>query len=246
MLTRLKVFAVPAFVILAVAGVSAQQIQVNKDNRTIAVSTTDTATAEADTATVHIGFQSYAADQQTAYANGSKTSSAIAKALETAGVKKDAIQSDSQSINRVQPFELQNLPPDQKAQRQFVVQQSWSVKTSAAAAAGVLDAAVKAGANQSGQIEWSVADADALESQAAGKALKRAQEIASRMAQGLGAKLGPLVYASNQNPEAPGPRPIMAMAAPMKMSKTETVEPLAINAQKVTSSATVYAVFAIE
>ena len=246
MLTRLKVFAVPAFAILAVAGVSAQQIQVNKDNRTIAVSTTDTATAEADTATVHIGFQSYAADQQTAYANGSKTSNAIAKALETAGVKKDAIQSDSQSINRVQPFELQNLPPDQKVQRQFVVQQSWSVKTSAAAAAGVLDAAVKAGANQSGQIEWSVADADALESQAAGKALKRAQEIASRMAQGLGAKLGPLVYASNQNPEAPGPRPMMAMAAPQDMAKADAVEPLAINAQKVTSSATVYAVFAIE
>lgn len=247
MLTRLKVFAVSAFVVLAAAGVSAQQIQVNKDNRTIAVSTTDTATMDADTATVHIGFQNYAADQQTAYANASKTSNAIAKALESAGVKKDAIQSDSQSINRVQPFEIQNLPADQKAQRQFVVQQSWSVKTSAAAAAGVLDAAVKAGANQSGQIEWSVADADALESQAAGKALKRAQEIASRMAQGLGAKLGPLVYASNQNPEIPRPMPLMrAMAAAPMAAKADAVEPLAINAQKVTSSATVYAVFAIE
>jgi uncharacterized protein len=245
MLTRLKVLAVSAFVVLAAAGAAAQQIQVNKDNRTIAVSTTDTATADADTATVHIGFQIYAADQQAAYANGSKVSNAIAKALETAGVKKDAIQSDSQSINRVQPFELQNLPPDQKTQRQFVVQQSWSVKTSAASAASVLDAAVKAGANQSGQIEWSIADADALESQAAGKALKRAQEIANRMAQGLGAKLGPLVYASNQNPEIPRPMPLVRAAAPMAM-KADTVEPLAINAQKVTSSATVYAVFAIE
>ena len=66
------------------------------------------------------------------------------------------------------------------------------------------------------------------------------------MAQGLGAKLGPLVYASNQNPEAPGPRPMMAMAAPSRMAKADAIEPLAINAQKVTSSATVYAVFAIE
>src|SRR5664279_2967689 len=233
MLTRLKVFAVSAFVLLAAASVAAQQIQVNKDNRTITVSTTDTATADADTATVHIGFQSYATDQQAAYSNGSTISNAIAKALENAGVKKDAIQSDSQSINRVQPFEIQNLPADQKTQRQFVVQQSWSVKTSAAAAAGVLDAAVKAGANQSGQIEWSVADQDALESQAAGKALKRAQEIASRMAQGLGAKLGPLVYASNQNPEIPRPMPmgVVRAAVPMAM-KADTVEPLAINAQK--------------
>lgn len=241
-------YAIAMFIVsaLAVSAASAQQIIVNKDNRTIAVTTTDTATAEADTATVHIGFQIYAADQQAAYASGSKTSNAIAKALEAAGVKKDAIQSDSQNINRVQPFELQNLPPDQKTQRQFTVQQSWSVKTTAPSAAAVLDAAVKAGANQSGQIEWSVADADALEAQAAGKALKRAQEIATRMAQGLGAKLGPLVYASNQSPEAPHPMPLQrGMASPM-MAKAEAVEPLALNAQKVTSSATVYAVFSIE
>jgi uncharacterized protein len=245
---QIRDHAIAMFVVsvLAASTANAQQIVVNKDNRTIAVSTTDTATADADTATVHIGFQIYAADQQAAYASGSKTSNAIAKALEAAGVKKDAIQSDSQNINRVQPFELQNLPPDQKTQRQFTVQQSWSVKTSAQSAAAVLDAAVKAGANQSGQIEWSVADADALEAQAASKALKRAQEIATRMAQGLGAKLGPLVYASNQNPETPHPLPLQrSMASPMA-TKDNKVEPLALNAQKVTSSATVYAVFSIE
>lgn len=224
----------------------AQQIQVNKENRTIAVSTTDTATADADTATVHIGFQIYAADQQTAYASGSKSSNAIARALEAAGVKKDAIQSESQNISRVQPFEFQNLTPEQKAQRQFTVQQSWSVKTSAQAAAAILDTAVKAGANQSGSIDWSVADADSLESLAAGKALKRAREIADRMAQGLGSKLGTLIYASNQNPEAPRPMPMMRAMASSPMAKADAVEPLAINARKVTSAATVYAVFAIE
>ncbi len=224
---------------------SAQQITVSKENRTIAVTTDDTATADADTAVVHIGFQNYAADEQTAYADASKVSNAIATALANAGVKKDAIESQSQSVARVQPFEWQNLPADQKAQRQFVAEQSWTVKTSAKDAASTLDVAVKAGANNSGEIDWSVANPDALEAQAAGKALKRAREIAERMALGLGAKLGVLVYASNQVQQV---RPLpMAAAAPMSARvMAEKTEPLAVNPRKVTRSATVYAVFSIE
>jgi uncharacterized protein len=234
------------FLFLAAASiVSAQQITISKENRTIAVTTDDTATADADTAVVHIGFQNYATDEQTAYANASKVSNAIVGALANAGVKKDAIESQSQSIARVQSYELQNLPPDQKAQRQFVAQQSWTVKTSAKEAASVLDVAVKAGANNSGEIDWSVADADALQAQAAGKALKRAHEIADRMAQGLGVKLGVLVYASNQAEQVRPVHPMFA-AAPAKAKVQQEVEPLAVNPKKVTQSATVYAVFAIE
>lgn len=229
---------------LSVSVVSAQQITVSKENRTIAITTDDTATADADTAVVHVGFQNYATDEQSAYANASKISNAIAAALANAGVKKDAIESQSQSIARVQPFELQNLPADQKAQRQFVAQQSWTVKTAAKDAASVLDAAVKAGANNSGEIEWSVAEPDALQAQAAGKALKRAREIAERMAQGLGVKLGVLVYASNQAEQVHPIRPLMAAQASSRFA--EKTQPLALNPRKVTQSATVYAVFSIE
>ncbi len=55
----------------AIASVQAQQIDVNKNNRTIAVTATDKATADAEVAIVHIGFQVYAADSQAAYALGS-------------------------------------------------------------------------------------------------------------------------------------------------------------------------------
>ena len=105
--------------------------------------------------------------------------------MKKAGVDDSAIQSEAQSIAPVQQYEIQNLPESQKAQRQFQVTQSWSVKTSAKAAASVLDAAVQAGANQSGQIDWDVADPDALEAQAAESALKRAHAIADQMAKGL-------------------------------------------------------------
>lgn len=231
--------------LLPASYVSAQQIAVNKENRTIAITADDTAIVDADTAVIHVGYQTYAADEKSAYAAASKISNAIAAALASAGVKKDAIESQGESINRVQPFELQNLPPEQKAQRVFVAQQNWTVKTSANNASEILDVAVKAGANNSGNIEWTVADENAVEAQAAGKALKRAHEIAERMAQGLGVKLGVLIYASNQ---ADRVRPVYAMDAPAPMMKAarQEVAPLALNPRKVSRSAQVYAVFTVE
>jgi len=202
--------------------------------------------ADAEVATVHIGFQVYAADSQAAYALGSKTSNAIIDAVKKSGVEASAIQSDAQNVAPVQPYENQNIPEGQRADRQFQVTQSWSVKTSAKNAAAVLDTAVQAGANQSGQIDWDVADSDALEAKAAESALKRAHSIADQMAKGLGATLGPLVYASNQVAERPMPM-AMQIGGPLLMKAAASPPPpLAISSQKVTRSATVYAVFAIE
>jgi len=240
--------AIAAF--LFTSATHAQQIKVDKTNRTIAVSTSDTATAMADTAIVHIGYQLYGPDSQTAYANGSKASNAIAKALADAGVPKDAIQSNSQSIAETQPYEIEKLTPAEQAQRKFRVQQSWTVKTKADDAAKILNEAVNAGANQSGQIDWTLADENALEAQAAGKALVRARGIAEQMAKGLGVKLGDLIYASNQQPThvvagisagvAGGAMGAMAMRA------AAPTPPLSLSPNKVERSATVYAVFTIE
>ncbi len=226
--------------------VYAQQIVVSKENRTIAVTTSAEATADADTVTVQIGFLVYGADQASAYALGSKNSNAIAAALKAAGVPTDAIQSESQGISPVQQYGNNDLTPAEKAARKFQVQQTWSVKTAAANGAKVLDVAVKAGANQSGQMSWSVADQDALQAKAAKLALERARQIAQQMAGGLSATLGPLVYASNEAPQV-RPQPaldrVQIFAGP---PQAKAVEPLSISPQKVTTSATVYAVFSIQ
>lgn len=230
---------------LFAASLSAQQIKISKENRTIAITATDTASAMADTATVHVGFVEYAPDAQSAYAKGSKISNAIIGALMAKGVGKADIQSQSQSVAETQQYELDKLPPAEQAQRRFQVRQSWTVQTNADDAASVLNTAVNAGANSSGQIEWTVADEKALEAKAAANALARARAIASQMAQGLGIQLGELIYASNQAPEAP--RPIMMRSMAMAAPKAEAAAaPLAITAQKVERSATVYAVFAIQ
>jgi uncharacterized protein YggE len=222
----------------------AQTIQVNKENRTIAITATDKVTMMADQATLHIGFIAYGVDSNSAYANGSRISNAIVGALTKAGIPKETIQSENQQVSPVQPYQVEKLTEAQKAQRQFQVTQSWTVKTAANDAAKTLDVAVKAGANQSGQIEWGMKDENAPDAEAAAKALKRARGQAEQMAAGLNTKLGSLLYASNEV-QPSGPRPVMmrAMATPQAMDK---VEPLAINPREIERSATVYAVFAIE
>ena len=239
---RLAPFALCAT--LFAMNATAQTIQINKDNRTIAITATDKVMVLADTATVHIGFIAYGPDSDTAYATGSHVSNAIVKALTTAGVASGVIESENQNVSPVQDYQVDKLTPAEKAQRKFQVTQSWTVRTNADDAAKILDLAVKAGANQSGQIDWSLKDENAAQSEAAAKALQRARTVATDMAKGLSAKLGVLLYASNETQAEP-PRPVMRAMSAAPMAKG-TVEPLAINPRQIEKTATVYAVFAIE
>jgi hypothetical protein len=219
-----------------------QVVQVNRENRTIAVTATDKVRVVADTATVHIGFIVFGPDSDWAYATGSRLSNAIIKALTDAEIPADAIESENQNISPVQDYQIERLPAAEKSQKRFQVTQSWTVRTAASDAAKVLDLAVKAGANQSGQIEWSFKDEHAPEAEAAAKALKSARAQAGQMATSLNAKLGVLLFASNQSQAEPVRLGAM-IAGGVAMDK---VQPLAINPRQIEKSATVYAVFAIE
>lgn len=227
-----------------VAPAFAQTIQVNQNNRTIAVTVTDKTTEMADIATVHIGFEAYAPDSDSAYAAGSKASNAIIDALRQVGVPDKEIESENQNLRQNYQFEP-NESEVQRAKRRYVLTQSWTVHTSASDAKNVLNVAVQAGANNSGQIDWDVKDRAELQARAAAKALQHAQAVADQMAKGLNAHLGPLLYASNQVPETPV-RPMLKAYASLQAPPPPPPLPLAINPQKIEESATVHAVFAVE
>ena len=222
----------------------AQTIQVSKENRTIAITATDHVIVQADVATVHIGFIAYGPDSPSAYATGSRISNAIAAAVAKAGIPADDLESENQSVSPVQDYQVQKLTDAERAQRKFQITQSWTVRTNAKDAAAVLDLAVKAGANQSGQIDWSLRDENAPQAEAAAKALTSARTQAEKMAASLNTHLGPLIYASNEVQAEPI-RPVMA-AMRMKAMDASPPPPLAINPRRVEKTATVYAVFAIE
>lgn len=236
-----------ALVFAAVAApVSAQQLQIGKDNKTIAITTSDEATATADTAVVSVGFRIYGKDQDATYADASRTSNAIMAALTGSGIPKDAIESTQQNLNPIEP----NGDADRTRYAQglrFEFSQGWQVTVPAADASRLLQTAITAGANQSGQIDWQLKDESAIEADAARKALEHGRQIALRMAEGLGVRLGALLYASN---EPPSRGIINGLVAPTRLARASNAKvnlpPIAITPQKITRSATVYAVFAIE
>ena len=228
---------------LTVAGF-AQTIKVDQNNRTIAVTVSDKASKEADIATVHIGFEAYAADPDSAYAAGSQVSNAVVDALHKAGVEDKAVESENQILRQNTQFDDKE-PEADRAKKRFVLTQSWTVKTAAPNAAKVLHVAVEAGANNSGQIDWDLRDRAGLQAQAAAKALQHAQAVADQMAKGLNAHLGTLIYASNQAPPAQYGAGVGYGGGVMGGALMKVI-PLAIRPQNIEENATVYAVFAIQ
>ena len=246
-LTSITSLALPLFLLALPAAptAGAQTVQVSGSNRTVSVTATDHVIVMADVATVHIGFVAYGPDSDSAYANGSRLSNAIVKALTAAGVPTDSIESENQNLTPVQTYNQERLTPAEIASRKFQVSQSWTVRTSAKDSARLLDVAVKAGANQSGQIDWSLSDENAPEAEASAKALQRARTVANGMAQGLNAHLGALLYAANAT-EAQPIRPMLRSMVAAPMAFEAKSQPLAINPRRIEKSATVSAIFAIE
>ena len=237
------VVAFAAAALFASAGF-AQTVQIGSANKSIAITAADEATETADVAAVTIGFEVFAPDSDSAYAQGGQISQAVLDALHKLAVADKNIESTSQGLERFNDFNDKDTPAE-RARKQFVMRQSWTVTVAPAQAAELIRAAVAAGANQSGAIDWQVADRKALQARAAAAALVKAHAIAAQMAEGLHVKLGALLYASNQAPEG---RPVVrAMFATAAKAASPAPPPLlAIRPQTVREQATVYAVFAIE
>lgn len=233
--------ALTALLILP-ASILAQTVQppslvIGKDNRTLSVSATDHAEADPDIADLSIGFVVYGQTLDAAYKSGGDTSNAIMKAMLDAGAAKTDIQSRSQRVSRLSDYEIKQ----QKGMR-FSVTQSWTVSAPPKNAALILDAAVNAGANQSGDINWRMKSSTALDTEAIRKATERARAMAAALAESMGVTLGKPLFATNTT--SPAIRPVAyARAAPMT---AEATQPLAIEAQRVERDATVEIVYAIE
>lgn len=209
------------------------QLTINSSNRTLAVSADASVEVDPDLAILNIGFETQPTDAKSAYAEGARTSNAIIDAIKQAGIPESAIHSETQHLDR-----------DFTKPHKFKLVQQWTVKVPPGRAAEILDIAISAGATSSGNIDWTVKDERALEEQALEQAAQHARDNAAVLARGMGVKLGPLVYASNQITE-PIFRP-RVFTAEMAPNASPVAPALSIEPNKVSRAATVYAVFAIE
>jgi uncharacterized protein YggE len=235
-------FPLVTFGVLCAVAASAQNIQINKDNRTIAITETDQAEGIADVAAITVGFVAYGKDQTQTYADSTKTSNAIMDALHELGIKPEAIESKTQNLSAIDEEDKLRFAQGIR----FTFSQSWQVTVPAGKAADTIHAAVLAGGNQSGSIQWKLKNEEPLEAEAAAKAFAHAKQDAERMAKGLGSKLGSLVYASNQVPQQRFFGGMLNTESAVLSSRHANLKPLAISPEKISRSATVYAVFAIE
>ena len=237
------VLAAGLFLITAIG--LAQDIQVNRQNKTIAVTADESITADAEVAILEIGYHNYAPSQETAFRDNVRAAEKITKAFLDAKIPKGNIETDKLRLGRTETDE--KWTADMKRDRQFHAQQSWHVTVLAAEAQTVVDVSVKAGANEVDDVDWNVVDPLALQAKASGAALAKARAVAEQMAKGLGTKLGELVYASNRAPVAKPWRGMTQNATVSTMAVAIREEPkLTLFPQKVKSDATVYAVFSIE
>lgn len=238
-MTLIRTLAASTMLTVAVSAYAQQasqpELKIDSANRTLTVTANESVSVEPEVAILHIGFETQPGGAKSVYAEGARTSNAIIAALKNAGIAESAIRSESQYLQR---------DYTEPKSHKFKLTQQWTVKTTPERAAEILDVAVTAGATSSGQIEWTVKDEPALEQQALDRAAARARQNAAVLAKAMGVRLGALIYVSNQLSAPSFPRPMVrafAMAA-----KAEAAPPLAIEPQKVSSEASVYAVFAIE
>jgi hypothetical protein len=210
------------------------QLKIESTNRTLTVSAEERVTADSDLAIVHIGFQTPPSDSKSAYTLGAKISNEIVAALKQAGIPETSIRSERQSLDSV----------DAKSHK-FRLVQSWVVESPPERAGQILDVTIAAGATESGDIDWTLRDLHALEDRALDRASQRARSDAAVLAKSMGVHLGALVYVTNQT-SVPNSVNGYAMANFDGRSRGEASQILAIEPRKVSRTASVYAVFAIE
>jgi uncharacterized protein YggE len=217
-----------------------QQILVNRQNKTIAITAEKSVSVDPEVATITVGYQNYAPTEDAAYGENIRVSNEVTKALLNDGVPKSALETESLRLERAERDE--KWTAEEKKERKFQATQTWTIHVPADRAQVVVDMALRAGANELEALDWNVSDPKALQAKAGAAALAKAKTIAEQMAKGLNAKLGEFVYASNQAPIAGSFGKVELMAPPPPPPPSQLV----LYPKKVKSDATVYAVFAIE
>ena len=176
----------------------AQEIQVNRQNKTIAVTADDSIAADPEIAVLSLGYHSYAPTQDQAFRENVRVADQITRALLDTKIPEANIETEKLQLARVE--QDQKWTEQIKKERVFEAQQSWHVTVSSSQAQSIVDLAVASGANEVDDVDWNVADPIALQAKASGAALAKAKSIAEQMAKGLGTKLGELVYAAIGRP----------------------------------------------
>src|SRR3954464_5202664 len=93
--------------VLLLSGLAFAQdvIQVNRENKTIAVTADDEASVEAEIAVISVGYRNYAITKDAAYEENVKISNVIIEALLATHIDRKNIRTESLALTQVDPDE---------------------------------------------------------------------------------------------------------------------------------------------
>jgi uncharacterized protein len=243
----MKIFGALAVASCLLSGEAAfaQDVQVNRQNRTISVQVTEMVEVDPELAIVRVGYHNYGLTQESAYEDNTRVGSKIVDALLSTGLKKESIETETVSLGRVDS-ERKDWSIEERKHNQFEAEQLWSARVAPSEAQRVADQAIAAGANEIQEVSWIVRDPADLEAKAIGTALGKARGIADQMAQQFGGKIGLPLFVSNGNQ-------VNIVTKSGGGHNYETVEVLAspkpnlkLFPQKVRHDATLYVIFAFD
>ena len=229
---------------------SGQTIQVNRDNKTIYVTSEGEAKADPEIAILMLGYHAWSKTKDALYDETTTVSDKVLAALFRAGVKKEMIRTDKTSLTHVEAEP--NWPADWKANRVFEAELRWKVTVPVKDAEGVVAIAIQAGATELSDVTWDVVDRTMLQAEASKNALGKARTVADSMALGLGTKLGALVYASNSAPIRSSNWPFFGGLETSTASVSSVLgtplppKVIKLLPEQINEKTTVYAVFAVE
>jgi uncharacterized protein YggE len=245
---------IPIIVVLAAIAVTAtsawaQGVDISAANKAIEVTVSEKIQVQPDIARIIFGLNSFGPTHDAAYQDNLRTADIVIKALLDAGVKRESIETHALSLDAQDPDEMKKLTPDAQKEKRYAAHQSWTVTTAADNAQKVVDIAMHAGANRIEDVVWDVSDPAALNSRALTAALEKARQNAQQIANGLGGKLGRVIYASNSQVEityvskrGSNTEERVQFVASFWMRRST----LQLFPQKIEREATVHAVFALE
>ena len=229
--------AIPAF---------SQNLGVSRQNRTIEVTASETVRVDPDVADVTLGCVTYGQTNDQAYQANLAIADKVIKALLGAGVQKDQIESSAIQLSETAPYDNNNQSPSERKARQFRAHQSWRIHVAVAGAQKLIDLAVQAGANGIENVNWDVANPEALDAKVRAAAMEKARTTAEEMAKSAGGKLGELLYASNVvNGNLPINGRVFGTLGAMVASPAPAYS-LQLFPEKVERQATVRTMFALE
>jgi len=103
------------------SGASAQEVQVNPQNRTIEIAATSSIQVTADRVTITAGYRDYGPTHDAAFAENARVAAQILKAWTDAGLAQGEISTNALTSRFVPENELRDLSPEDRKQMRYEV-----------------------------------------------------------------------------------------------------------------------------